>query len=156
MNSSYRFAFQSGFVSRQLNEIDFYSAISQFDFTCGIVFSQLFEVIFPALSKIFNNLQILLFFFTRIFGNCQKHLFSRSLEAFPRFSAQFPTQIFTCECILGAGKKAKRHKWALKVHFRCVKHTIVAERPPFCVVKHELCLNVLTVCPATQCDGATG
>lgn len=92
-------------------------------------------------------MQILLFFFTRIFGNCQKHLFSLSFEAFSRFSAQFSTEIFTCECIFGAGKKAQRHKWALKVHFRCVKHTIIAERPPFCWVKYELCLTVLTVCP---------
>lgn len=105
LNSSYRFAFQSGFVSRQLNEIDFYSAIShvaKFIHNYLRLVFQHFRKYSTICRVFYANPSVL---FTRIFQNCQKHLFSRSFEAFSRFSAQFSTQIFTCECILGLAKK---------------------------------------------------
>lgn len=133
LNSSYRFAFQSGFVSRQLNEIDFYSAISH-------------------VAKFFHKYLRLVFQHFRKYSTTYIPKLSKALVLalvwgiFTFFRTIFHTD-FHMRMHFGAGKKAQRHKWALKVHFRCVKHTIIAERPPFCWVKYELCLTILTVCP---------
>lgn len=110
LNSSYRFAFQSGFVSRQLNEIDFYSAISQFNFTCGIFFSQVFEVSFPALSKIFNNLRSFLCksfcSFSHVYSKIVKSTCSRSrLRHFHVFPHNFPQRFSHANAFLVLAKK---------------------------------------------------
>lgn len=152
LNSSYRFAFQSGFVSRQLNEIDFYSAISHFSIShVASFFHKYLRLVFQHFRKysticrvFYANPSVL--FHTNIRKLSKALVLALVLGIFTFFRTIFHTD-FHMRMHFGAGKKAQRHKWALKVHFRCVKHTIIAERPPFCWVKYELCLTVLTVCP---------
>lgn len=145
LNSSYRFAFQSGFVSRQLNEIDFYSAISH----VAKFFHKYLRLVFQHFRKysticrdFYANPSVL--FHTNIRKLSKALVFALFRGIFTFFRTIFHTD-FHMRMHFGAGKKAQRHKWALKVHFRCVKHTIIAERTPFCWVKYEICLTVLTV-----------